>query len=237
MVIGEAAAANKAVKVLGATAGGGGVLAAAGAAIKPMVVIGENEMGVRTRFGKAKRSGWLAGKLDRVDRPYGTVGKGPHFSLTHSIKKVGVQDREAPLGTIIFKRGAEQLQTEASITWAVRSDDESLRRALFNIDNLEELKFKVVSICAGGLSRVLSSIEEADLKNDDAIADATDDYCWHKLDTYGAYLLDVQIGEPTFTIGQKLVEASGFNHPMIAAAIPGLANGNGTGENALHDAI
>lgn len=229
MFLPEAAITKSATKGMAVTAGTG-AFAAVGSALKPMVIVGENEIGVRTRFGKGRKSGWLADRLGRTGAAYGTVGKGPRFSITHSIKKVGLQNRPEDLGLVLFRRDGEQFQADTSISWAVKGDEESLLKALFNIANLDVLGQEVRNISRPAISFILSK-GDVEWFDQDALIEATHKRCGEQLDHYGVSLQRLYVEQPIETLGQ-MIRYSG-NPNSIFAALPEKHSANGSGSHSI----
>lgn len=232
MLVPEAAIAKSATKGMAVTAGTG-ALAAVGSALKPVVIVGENEVGVRTRFGKGRKSGWLADKLGRTGTAYGMVGAGPHFSITHSIKKVGLQNRPEDLGLVLFRKDGEQFQADTSISWAVEEDEESLLKALFNIANLDVLGQEVRNISRPAVSFILSK-GEVEWFDQDALLEKANERCGEQLDHYGVSLQGLYVEQPIETLGQ-MIRYSG-NPKSILAALPEAHSANGNGSHHI-DAV
>ena len=234
-------------EVVGAVKGGKKMLApaiagvgiTAVAALKPVLSIQENEIGIRTRHKSAVKRGALAALLEREGDFYGILrkdngmlGTGTHFKLSHGVKILSLADKTNDPKTIkIDTAEGEQLDYVASFTWAISDEeDEYPYLALTAIEDGLELASAVDSMCLSGLRAVTNRQPREYIEDEDQVFTDLVDYRQERLyDSYGVRI--VRMNLETTTESESQVLAKPFHR--IADALLGSSNGSqSNGSNA-----
>lgn len=224
--------------------GGAAALAAAGIGankkdrsgkLLPIATIEHGYMGMRMRFGRPKKEGWLARTLGREGDFYGIVGDGIRFTPTHSIQKFSVQEKHNDLEGIITDITGEQRQIKTSVWWTIKQDQESIYKALFSNEN-GELIDSVINFCATGLRHVIEDNDIDKYRNDAGFDGLMKEACDRDLGNYGLKLVRARLVIADRTLGQMMLESARVSakHNAIqlgivatAASDPAAATGNG----------
>lgn len=233
MVGPEALAVVKGGKnVLGPAAVGAGVAGAA--ALKPVVSIKENTVGVRTRFGTAVKRGKVARALKRegdfhgiLRADNGILGTGTHFKLSHSVKRLSLAHRTNDLKPIeVDTAESEQVRIDSSIIWAISgAEDEHPYRALTKIEasNAQELAEIVMSVCVGGIRTVTKGQPRAYIEDEAQVfEDLVDCRQPELLGEYGVHLVQLNIDTVTATPPQIIAHALRHGGMPMVQGVPEL---------------
>lgn len=207
-----------------------GAAAAVGVLVKAMTPVGEQEMGIRTRFGKVSRHRW--GEQKGAPK---IVGPGLRLTFPgiQSISRIDVNQRSTDLDTLVVGiTEADQLRQyriASSIVWAVGRSPDSLYGAKFKTDTLKET---ITNICVGGLLKVCHEVDSpSELYDSETMYQRTESECASDLSTYGVALTGLYLTSIAETEAQVIAGAvrdsnSGVNN--ILAAMVGTKIGLGT---------
>lgn len=223
--------------------GGAGALAGILGILKPGVVVGAGEVGVRTRFSKVEKTGWLACKLNREGQLYGIIpeNKGLRPTLSHNTKKVSIKDQTNEYLFNVDNVSGKQLEVHASFIWGVTP--EKAHRSLVKIEEEgDQFAESVVRFCTSALFQVIQDHPNPrHLKSEEAYPEVVA-LCKDDLDNYGAELRKVVLGPRAASQGQLFKDGlaqlsdNGSLDPMTIAAAASIVlgmnqpaeNGNGT---------
>lgn len=241
-------------------AGGAAAVAAAGmnknkkgrsGKLLPIVNIPHGYMGIRMRFDRPQKRGWLAQKLGREGDFHGLCQDGWRFAPTHSVEIFSVQEKQNNLEGIISDKRGDQHHVKTSVWWTIGQDYESVYNALFRNEN-GELIDSVAGFCAAGLRQVFLAHNREDLEDKDTFNNLMHEACSEDLDDYGVKIVRSRLIVAEKTIGHMLLEAAhisapnnatilaalsaGQESPYRAEAVPhlGIPNGNTDGDNGMH---
>ena len=165
-----------------------GAAAALGVLVGAMTPVGEQEMGIRTRFGKVSRYKW--GEQKGTPK---IVGPGLRLTFPgiQSIARIDVNQRSTDLDTLVvgIKTDADQsrqYRIASSIVWAVGRSPDSLYGAKFKTDTLKET---ITNICVGGLLKVCHEVDSpCELYDSETMFQRPESECVSDLSTYGVAL-------------------------------------------------
>jgi len=199
-----------------------GAAAAAGLLVKAINPVGEQEMGIRTRFGKVSRHKWG----EQKGHPK-IVGPGMclTFPGVQSVTKIDVNKRSTDLQPLLVgihaKDKIQQYRIASSIVWVVRNDPESLYNAAYKTDTLLET---VTNICVGGLLKVCHEIgNPRELYDSDEMFERTESKCSDDLSTYGVALTNLYLTSVAETEAQVIADAvlenNGGVNTILAAMV------------------
>lgn len=162
---------------------------------KAVYKIETGERGTRTRFGRV---------MHHKDGRPKEVGPGMWLTIpwTHGIKKGHCRTRNNDLEITVD--GALQRLIKAGIGWSVKEEEGCITRALFDIDETDDLVGLVVRDCEDALRRVFMDHPEADLLPNARILDYMQEHCRERLAIYGVALVSVSITTAAKTLGQML---------------------------------
>lgn len=177
---------------------------------KAVYKIETGERGTRTRFGRVM--------CHKDGRPK-EVGPGMWLTIpwTHGIKKGHCRKRNLDLEIIVD--GALQRLLKAGIAWQVMEDEGCVTRALFDIDETEDLVGLVARDCEDALRRVFMDHPEADLLPNARILEYMQVHCKQQLATYGVALVSVSITTAAKTLGQMLSGIPAAASPTLRAVV------------------
>ncbi len=205
-----------------------GAAAAAGLLVKAINPVGEQEMAIRTRFGKVSRHRWG----EQKGHPK-IVGPGMclTFPGVQSIARIDVNRRSTDLQSLVvgIKAGQDKVQQysiASSIVWVVEKDPESLYNAAFKTDTLKET---VTNICVGGLLKVCHEVGDAqELYDSKTMFERTESRCAEDLSIFGVALTDLYLTSIAETDAQVIADAvleSNVGINTVLAAMTGTGIG------------
>jgi hypothetical protein len=222
-----------------------GAAAGISLAVKAVVSVGEEEMGIRRRFKKAR-----VYKRGRKQGRHKIVGPGPHLTFpgVHSIVTINVNDRSTDLEDLILdvptgKDGIpEQYKIGSSAVWRVSKEGEAPYDAYFGTSTLQET---VTNICVNGLLATCRNIGNPnELYDSELIFNQTHERCEDDLMNYGVVLVNLYLTSVARTEAQVLASAisespTNANNVLVMANASGVVvpgNGNGHRHGALMNA-
>lgn len=221
--IGEGAGIGK--STVGYITGG---VAAIGIALKSFTVIPEGSVGVKTRFGKARRHK----KGELTGQPI-VKGAGAHatFPGVHSYKVVNVRHRSSDLEPsnveVYDEQGhAEKRSLQASITWRVSDEGDAPYRALFEVED-GSLTQMVTNICLGGLRKTVEEQGPHVMNRTEELYSSTYQHTHEWLGRIGVALEAVQIKDSAPSEAQILANALGNLVPDDPTTSTGAARVSG----------
>jgi hypothetical protein len=204
-----------------------GVATIGGTAVKSIVKVKENNVGLRTHNGRGRRvtdsrfSNAKAGDL------YGMVRAGYHATVpfTHGILTVSLQDRTSGIPEFnVDTDHNRQHQVQSQVTWGVMRDrdkegnplpidwvgtygrpyEELIYSAIFKTETPEELEQVVVGICRAGLRKAL--LDQHDLRTADAeaVQPPMTELCAPPLAEYGVELRRLHLGATAYSMADVL---------------------------------
>lgn len=221
--IGEGAGIGK--STIGYLTGG---VAAIGIALKSFTIIPEGSVGVKTRFGKARRHK----KGDLAGQPV-IKGAGAHatFPGVHNYKVVNVRHRSSDLEPsnveVYDEQGnAEKRSLQASVTWRVSDEGDAPYRALFEVED-GSLTQMVTNICLGGLRKTVEEHGPHVMNRTEDLYSGTYRHTHEWLGRIGVTLEAVQIKDSAPSEAQILANALGNILPDDPSAAPGSVRASG----------
>ncbi len=149
-------------------------------------MIPEGYVAVRTRFKRVQKD-MHGNPMPRIKGP-GLRMKMP-FADNHRL--ISTQERASDLGKIPIDRD-RQLSVEATALWKVSDKGNNPYRALFNPQD-GELGQIVTALCANGLRKVMTEVDESQLQNEKYIYSQVNYLCHEKLLHYGSILLGISL--------------------------------------------
>ena len=182
-------------------------VAAIGIALKSFTIIPEGSVGVKTRFGKARRHK----KGDLAGEPI-IKGAGAHatFPGVHSYRVINVRRRASdlePSFVDVDNRGiSEKRALRASITWRVSDKHDDPYKALFEVED-GSLEQSVTNICLGGLRLTIEEHGRAITNQPELLHAETNAHIREPLGLIGVNLEAIQIKDTTQSEGQAVGNA------------------------------
>lgn len=214
--------ATKAMKNKGMTAvAGGGALAGIFSALMPGVIIQEGQVGIKTRFGRAYRKGWLSRLFNKEGTPYGTLEAGFHLVPSTAIKKLSIKDETTDLKPITIDSHEKRLHiAEASLLWSVLPSGENATKAYCKLKEGEDFHKAIKGIGTAAVREALDGSPENSIKNSEIVDSTVKSLCCDALQDYGVAIKRVNLEEAARAPVQVLVDKdnNGSLEPLAETA-------------------
>lgn len=166
-----------------------GGAAAAGAISKSWGTVPEGYRGIRTQLKKVPKF-----EEDRPKKPPLKPGFHPTMPFTHSIVLINVENR-ANTGKATVERKEGLYDVEAAFIWQVLPDGDNPYRALYHVNDGEDLTQIVTGICRAGLSKAITTMDKDHIQRPKAVLNEVNNHCLDRLLYFGVALNAVEIQE------------------------------------------